>query len=256
MMNLSVSEWHSRFLQQARWTAQLRNFISNQLQLNSYRRILEVGSGTGVILAETGSKDALRIGVDIRLDFLQLSQYSNRGLTPLGADGFHLPFSDHFFDITFCHFLLLWVHQPLKIIEEMVRVTQPGGIILALAEPDYGGRIDHPIELVNLGLKQAQALEEQGADPFIGRKVKGLFSQAGLFNIQSGIIGGHWAEQPDFDSWDSEWNTLEHDLKDSIIPEELHNLRLLDAAAWQKGERILFVPTFYTWGRVKSAITD
>jgi hypothetical protein len=46
-----------------------------------------------------------------------------------------------------------------------------------------------------------------------------------------------------------EWQVLEADLEDTLAPARLADLRRIDAAAWEKGDRVLFVPTFYAWGR-------
>lgn len=53
------------------------------------------------------------------------------------GDALVLPYPSGIFDITFCHFLLLWVRDPLLALLEMKRVTRSGGAVLALAEPDY-----------------------------------------------------------------------------------------------------------------------
>jgi hypothetical protein len=34
---------------------------------------------------------------------------------------------------------------------------------------------------------------------------------------------------------------------------EVIRLQKLDKLAWERGERVLFVPTFYAWGRVPAA---
>ena len=62
----------------------------------------------------------------------------------------------------------------------MVRVTHPGGFVLALAEPDYGGRIDYPTELSQIGDWQKNALKQQGANPLMGRELRSIFSHAGI----------------------------------------------------------------------------
>jgi len=252
MKILTPATWHSRFVQQARWTEQLRSYIFEQLVIPSLSPILEIGSGTGVILSNLrlASSAALCIGLDLRFDLLEYARQLSPFPSPLQADGLHLPFPSATIAASLCHFLLLWVQEPLALLREMIRVTKPGGVVVALAEPDYGGRIDHPMELVQLGQKQAKSLTLQGADAYMGRKLARLFTQAGLENVQSGILGGHWGEPPSAEAWDSEWNTLEQDLEQIIPKEELHALRQLDAAAWQKGERILFIPTFYAWGFV------
>ena len=49
---------------------------------------------------------------------------------------------------------------------------------------------------------------------------------------------------------ESEYEMIQADLNETASPVEMAKLFNLDAAAWQKGERILYVPTFYGWGRV------
>jgi hypothetical protein len=132
----------------------------------------------------------------------------------------------------------------------MRRVTRPGGAVLALAEPDYGGRIDYPRELAELGRWQAESLQRQGVDPEIGRKLAGVFVRAGLRQVESGVMGGEWAYPAAAGETSLEWSVLESDLAGQIAPQDLQKLRQSEAAATQNGERVLFVPTFYAWGRV------
>jgi SAM-dependent methyltransferase len=251
MKPLTAASWHNRFLQQAGWTAQLCSFILKQLELVNSTSVVEVGSGTGVVLSELAlPKSILQINLDLKDDFLRFSSSIHPNQSHLQANGLYLPFESGSVSASLTHFLLLWINHPSMLLDEMIRITRSGGVVVALAEPDYGGRIDHPAELLRLGQMQADSLFKQGADPFIGRKLSSLFHQAGLINVQSGILGGHWGEPPSTDAWDSEWTTLEQDLEGIIPADEMHTLRQLDAAAWQKGERILFVPTFYAWGYV------
>jgi len=136
------------------------------------------------------------------------------------------------------------------VLEEMTRVTRPGGVILALAEPDYGGRIDYPAELAEIGRLQADALTRQGADINMGRKLAELFTAAGLQNVTSGVMGGEWTHKPSDADSELEWDTLASDLAGTLDPDRLSALRQLDSAAWQRGNRILYVPTFYAIGWV------
>jgi hypothetical protein len=120
---------------------------------------------------------------------------------------------------------------------------------MALGEPDYGGRIDYPEELAFVGQMQTNSLRRQGADPLIGRRLGAYFQQAGLANVIVGCLGGQW--QLSASAYDeTEWNILRHDLAGQISEEELDRLAVLDRQAAQKGERILYVPTFYAMGYV------
>jgi SAM-dependent methyltransferase len=213
--------------------------------------VLEVGCGSGVITTDLHRFSPGTIfGLDIQPQFLDLAQKVDPSTRYTQGDALSLPYLDHSIDAIVCHFFLLWVKQPAKALTEMCRVTRRGGCVVALAEPDYSGRIDYPDQLVELGHLQGAALQAQGADINIGRKLAALFHQAGLKNIQAGLLGGIWKEPPSKETWQSEWTMLAADLQDILSIEELQNLRHKDAIAWQNGERILFVPTFYAWGWV------
>ncbi len=244
-------KWHRRFMHQARWTESVRRFLFPHAGLQQADAVREVGCGSGAILQDLGQQtDARVVGIDLKLDYLVFAKNQAKTAELACADALCLPFKHETFSLTCCHFFLLWAQNPLQALLEMKRVTVPGGTILAMAEPDYGGRIDHPAALARLGMLQAQALARMGADTTMGRKLKGLFHQAGLRNVQAGVLGGQWSGAPAPEEWESEWDTLETDLAGEINPLEMAELKHLDAAAWRKWERMLFVPTFYAWGQV------
>ncbi len=242
--------WHARFLQQAGWTQQLREFGFRKAGLQSARRFLEVGCGTGVITREAHRKTSARVfGLDINPHHLEFARKYDPGALFIRGDGLALPFADGSFDLAGCHFLLLWVSDPLQVVREMRRVVQEGGWVLALAEPDYGGRVDYPAELAELGRLQGEALRQQGADPNTGRRLAAIFHAAGLREVETGVLGGRWSGPVSDDAWEMEWQVLEADLAGRVPATRLQELRRIDAAAWQHGERVLFVPTFYAWGK-------
>jgi hypothetical protein len=47
-----------------------------------------------------------------------------------------------------------------------------------------------------------------------------------------------------------EWEVLQADLAGKIPGQDLQKMKKLDEEAWQNGTRVLFVPTFFAWGRV------
>lgn len=242
--------WHARFRQQARWTHTLRAHLFEKAALSVAARVLEVGCGTGALLEEFPPARRMGLhGVDMSLSVLREAAQHAPGVALLCADGQALPYPAACFDLTFCHYLLLWVPDPLRVLTEMRRITRPGGAVLALAEPDYGGRIDYPSELEALGRLQAESLRAQGADPAVGRKLAGLLVQAGLREVEAGILGAEWRVT----AWQEdalEWQVLQADLSAHLSAEALQALKQSEAAARQHGERVLFVPTFFAWGRV------
>jgi SAM-dependent methyltransferase len=213
--------------------------------------VLEVGCGTGALLGELPSRTSAHLhGLDIDLPSLEYARENLPRVNLTGGDAHTLPYSSQSFDLVFCHFLLLWVARPEKVVREMVRITHPGGALLLTAEPDYGGRIDHPEELAVLGGWQQKALVRQGADPEMGRRLASLLAAANLEDVETGVLGGRWLEAPSPGERKLEWLVLESDLDGIVDPHELQRLHDLEEQAWENGERVLFVPTFYAWGRV------
>jgi SAM-dependent methyltransferase len=248
---LSLPAWHARFRQQAGWTRDMRRYLYERAHLREARRVLEVGCGTGAITTDLADCSAATIhGLDLSLSHLAFAaQQAAAGWTC--GDALALPYVSGAFDLTCCHFLLLWVKEPAAALAEMRRVTRPGGAMLLLAEPDYGGRIDYPPELVLLGQWQREALKRQGADVEMGRKLSALLTHAGLQAVETGVLGGQWGPTASLEAHTLEWTVLQADLADLADPEVLQRIQALDQAAWQRRERILFVPTFYAWGWVK-----
>jgi SAM-dependent methyltransferase len=250
-MNLTIEQWHERYTEQARWTASLREFIFKQINIGSAGAVLEVGCGTGAVLSSLpDSGKCIRFGLDILLDPLLFARNSPTPSHYLCGDGVHLPFADASFDVTYCHYLLLWLASPLQVLQEMRRVTRPGGYVAALAEPDYSSRLDHPASFQLLGQLQNQALKQQGVDLTAGRKLPGLFSTTGLHDVQSGVSGFQREAGTLPDWFDSEWQIIEHDLQESLPLDQLMALRAQDKLAWLDGSRVLWVPTFYAFARV------
>jgi SAM-dependent methyltransferase len=245
------SEWHDRYRIQASWTHSLRERSYMLSDMKNANRILEVGSGTGAITSEISAQFK---GQTYGLDIDHWANVFALTLEPktdfVTGDGGCLPFPHATFDATLCHFLLMWVSYPESVVSEMRRVTRSEGWILALAEPDYGGRIDYPPELDEIGALQIRALIDQGADPFIGRKLRDIFSRVGLIDVQVGLLGGEWTGPPSLEELESEWRTIASDLHGTLSDEDLEAYRRADSEAWRSGSRILFIPTFYALGRV------
>ncbi|MBN2085057.1 MAG: methyltransferase domain-containing protein [Anaerolineales bacterium] len=252
-MTLTLEEWHLRFLQQAGWTEPLRAHLFARAGIRDALRMLEVGCGTGAVCASIARENpaARVVGLDFDLPRLHFARAHDPNCRYTGGNAFRLPFADGVFDLTFCHFLLLWVRKPQNALREMVRVTRRGGWVAALAEPDYGGRIDHPEALAAIGRMQSVALRRQGADPGIGRTLAGLFSESGVRVETSGVLG---AELPPGgeDSTEAalELKILKDDLGENISEGEWETIRAADRAARASGRRVLYIPTFYTAGTV------
>jgi len=246
-------DWHARFLQQAGWTSNMRAYLFRRTGLAQAKRVLEVGCGTGAILSGLSTRAAIH-GLDLdRTRLAEAHRHAPQAQLVCG-NGLCLPYPSGNFEITFCHFLLLWVPEPVQVLHEMARVTRPGGAVLALAEPDYEARLDKPKTLAPLGRWQTESLRRQGADPSLGAHLAELFQQAGIPMVETGRLGEGKAHPPTREERELEWAVLEADLRDTATPQELRRLKLLDERAWDKGERILSVPTYFAWGNIKQMV--
>lgn len=239
--------WRLRYLQQSRWTENVRRYLWQKIPLSPRSRVLEVGCGWGGVMQSLPFAPALLVGVDVRLERLQQADSTLRGGL-CAADAFSLPFAPHSFDLVFCHYLLLWLAKPAAALREMARVTRAGGAVLALAEPDYAARIDYPPALEALGNWQTEALRRQGANVRIGRQLAAEFAEAGIHLVETGIHAGGWEILPE--GADPEWQVYQADLAGQVSQALLSEMRLRDEAARRRAERVLFVPTFYAWGAV------
>jgi SAM-dependent methyltransferase len=241
-------DWHKRYIQQAQWTRHLRSYLFQQAGLSAANHVLEVGCGTGAILSEVSTHASL-YGLDIDPEALAQCRAHAPGALLVQGDALQLPYLDHNFDIVYCHFLLLWVKDPLQALLEMKRVANAGAHILAFAEPDYTARLDEPRELLPLGQWQMESLRRQGADPSLGARLADLFFRAGIEIRETGTIQNTGAN-PSAEDWETEWAVLESDLAGLVPKNDLQHMKGLDQQARAQRNRRLYVPTYFAWGHL------
>lgn len=226
----------------------MRQYLFEKIRLTDCSRVLDVGSGTGVLEQELGKYPGLiSYGIDIDLERVKYAQKAALQARFCCGDGNMLPFISGSFEAAICHYLFLWVKNPVDVLEEMSRVIKPGGYVVAIAEPDHIGRIDWPEPFIRLGEEQTRSFVKQGADIQAGRKLAGWFCEAGLELVEGGLMGGQWQPVNKTSETDMEWLTVVDDL--GIGKDQVADLIELDRQARQHGNRILYVPVFYAIGR-------
>lgn len=239
---MTPDEWDRQFSRQAEWTRTTRQYLYRRAGLARARRVLDVGSGTGTITEELAAVTAGEVtGLDIDPAMVAYARARSGRASYRRGDAHELPFSDDWFDVVTCHFVLLWCRDSGRVAAEMLRVTRPGGAVLVCAEPDYGGRIDYPD--LPLGRWQAESLRGEGADPLLGRKLRALFGGRG----QVGIIPGLWSLDALRAEFDHEWGLWERTLAGSVLADDLARVKAADRAAIDAGERMAFMPVFYAF---------
>jgi len=242
--DLTPAQWDQQFTRQAGWTRPTRQHLYRRANLLRADRILDVGSGTGVVTAElAGHTRGQVIGLDIDPEMVAYARQEHGQAEYRVGDAHALDFPSASFDVTACHFLLLWCRDPRRVAAEMVRVTRPGGSVLVCAEPDYGGRLDHP----ELPLRrwQIEALRGEGADPCLGRKLRALFLQPGVREVEVGVMPGVWDTARLRAEFEAEWSLWQQTLGDEVPPAELARVKAADLAATESGERLVFLPVFH-----------
>jgi SAM-dependent methyltransferase len=247
--NLTPVQWDQQFARQAGWTRPTRLHLYRRANLLRASRVLDVGSGTGVVTAELAAQTRGQVtGVDIDPEMVAYARREHGQAEYRLGDAHDLGFASATFDITACHFLLLWCRDPQRAAAEIVRVTRPGGSVLICAEPDYGGRVDHP----ELPLRQWQieALRGEGADPCLGRKLRALFAQPGVREVEVGVMPGVWDAARLRTEFEAEWSLWQQTLGGVVPAAELARVRAADLAATESGARLVFLPVFYALVRI------
>jgi ubiquinone/menaquinone biosynthesis C-methylase UbiE len=123
---------------------------------------------------------------------------------------YETPFADHFFDITLTHTVLMHVPHPEKVLQEMIRVTKPGGLVVTCEANRNAHTAMLHIEEVNhqetVPLELFQTInrvirERTGVDHNIGAKLPVLMHRAGLKQVQMRISDAAQCLWPPVDTY-------------------------------------------------------
>lgn len=244
---------------QAVETAEERIPLYLEVGLKDANLILDVGCGSGIV-----TRDIVRltkgkvIGIDGSNDMIEVAEkvlkdYKNVELWVSGAE--ELPFDDNTFDVVTCNLLLMWADNPQIVVNEMARVTKPGGKVLVSLEPDYGGKLHWPEHPKVDPIFAGKAIKDRGGDPHIGRKLRLLFVRAGL-ETKVGIGNNRiWSCEEDKSYYLHARDFYIKTLKEAGLTEkeidkwEYEYLKSLD-----EGVQLNFFPQFYAIGTKPEAL--
>src|SRR5262249_74810 len=187
------------------WNLDFLELMGRRLSLDRVQDVLDVGCGIGhwgQLLANVLSPTARVQGVD--RDPLWVEKASERAAAGHLADRFsyqvsaaeRLPFADASFDLVTCQTVLIHMRDPGAVVDEMARVTGPGGLVLA-AEPNnianslildslsFHDPVDEIMARVRLQLtcEGGKAALGEGNNS-VGGLVPGLFAASGLVDVR------------------------------------------------------------------------
>jgi SAM-dependent methyltransferase len=225
------------------WSWLMRNRVLGCSAENVRPSALDVGCGPGLVMELLAPMFDVK-GVDLDISMVRTAR--GRGFETVQADALDLPFDDDSFDVVYCSFTLLWVSDPQRAVREMARVAR--GSVVCLAEPDYGGRICVPREVADLDRYLAEALAEEGADPYLGRKLGRMMESAGL-RVEMGVHPGVWAPDRLREEAAAEWDAIAEAVRARVDGGTLDQAREAWNHALGDGSLFLFNPVFHAIGR-------
>ena len=177
------------YRKQANWFVGERNRLLRKADIARCRWVLDLGAGTGELLEDLDRRaQGNAIGVDADVRVLRLAR--GRRVAAMAQS---LPFPDGTFDLVFTQMFFLWASPLDSILTETYRILSNGGCLIAAAEPDYGGVIEHPPNCADVESFLAQ-LQSEGADPCAARKLGEAMNQAG-FQVECGVHPARPLEQ-------------------------------------------------------------
>ena len=186
------------------WNLDFLELMAKRFSLDRMQDVLDVGAGIGhwgQLLANVMPSSARVQGVD--RDPLWVEKAAARAAAHGLADRFtyqvavaeKLPFTDASFDLVTCQTVLMHTPDPGAVVDEMIRVARPGGLILA-AEPNNIARalmfdsvsFHDPVDEI-LARVRLQVICERGkaalgeGNNSIGDLIPSLFAERDLVNI-------------------------------------------------------------------------
>ncbi|MGQ0505719.1 MAG: class I SAM-dependent methyltransferase [Myxococcaceae bacterium] len=151
-------------------------------------KILDVATGVGATAGALMRRlpGVQVFGVDLSPNQIREAKRNHPQAHYTRANAGCLPFREASFDRVFCSWLLEHVPDPLPILQDVRRVLVPGGYC-QLTEVDNSTFAvtppDADIEWVMNALNEAQI--RGGGDPFVGKRVRRFFEQAGFSKIDA-----------------------------------------------------------------------
>lgn len=208
---------HESVLRSHKWRTVANSAAYLQPLLRPDMHILDVGCGPGTITVDfaTYVPQGHVTGIDFSSHPFPdgRAAAAARGVTNVlfeQADATALPYADDTFDVVHAHQVLQHVGDPVRVLQEMRRVTKPGGIV-ATREADFGGMVWYP-EVDGMQDWRAtymRVARHNGGEPDAGRRLHAWAKKAGFDGANITCTAGTWCyTSPEEKKWWSEMSTL------------------------------------------------
>ncbi|HLZ66019.1 MAG TPA: methyltransferase domain-containing protein [Aliidongia sp.] len=187
------------------WNEDYLDLLARRLALDRVGTLADIGCGIGHwsgLLARYLVPGADILGIDreaanvagARDRFTRL--WPDRPARFVEGDALALPLGDATADLATCQTLLIHLDEPERAIAEMIRVTRPGGQVVAVEPNNLFNRmavssrtpetpIDRRIEEAAIALRLVEGRRRRGLGcEYLGDLLPGLFAAAGLEDIR------------------------------------------------------------------------
>lgn len=154
------------------------------------RRVLDLGSGTGLLAIAAASEGGVATAVDLALPTLVRGRGGARGLpvSYVAGDARALPFRSGGFDVSIHRSVLIYMEERSRAVAHERRVLRPGGMVSC--SESLGAELD--LEVSEPGLRRAwrgglRAILHQtasGSFTFSADRLQALYAEAGLEGVR------------------------------------------------------------------------
>ena len=164
-----------------------RRLTREALAVQAGERVLDIGSGPGLLAAELADEGADVLGVDPSESMLAMAR---RREIPRAAfepgDALSLPVADASCDAAVSTQVLEYVEDVAGALREAHRALRPGGRLLVL-DTDWDSIVWHTTEHDRMRRVLA-AWDRHLADPYLPRRLPGLLREAGFRLTQTAVL--------------------------------------------------------------------
>lgn len=164
--------------------------VLNNIDIPMYGSILDVGCGPGFVskMISDLQPKAYVYGIDLEqryVDFGNDFLSDKMKLHFIQGNCNNLDFKNDSFDVTFSRYVFEHLDFPKVALNEMIRVTKPGGYI-CVVDWDCGFNIYHPKPLFMDKYDKCEQLFKlkYGGDRYFGRKIYKMFKGLNLKNVK------------------------------------------------------------------------
>jgi SAM-dependent methyltransferase len=224
------------------WNQDFLALIGARLKLHQASRVLDVGAGHGHwtrAIAPLVAPGADVVGVERDPRWVERASagpsVAGRGVRFIQGAAEALAFQDNVFDVVTCQTLLIHVKEPRAVVQEMLRVLAPGGVLL-LVEPNNLANLANLVSRPDFDLDDLLAQFRLQAICEKGKHALGL----GYNSLGEGLIElVDPAQVRDVAVWNNDRCTVFHPGMPGAGRVELTDERRLvdgDAVCWPRAE--------------------